>query len=516
VIVTGLALAGPQAGDYQLAAGGAAAPVGVVAYWRFEEGTADQPANVAGSIMDSSGNGLDGTPIGGPVYSADVAGATIPQTGAANNLSLDFNGQNQRIAIPDSPLFQLTHSLTLEAYIKLSAIHGGEEQIVFRGDDRPGLDPYMLEIRDGNLAFRIEDASDDEVAVSVPFAAYVGQWVHVAGTLDDATGKMSLYINGTLVASGTTAVRPLGPLTGPLPGVGIGNVQSGNYGEYFPGLIDEVRISSQALTPDQFLDESTGSVLTLTANITPKPLTVTGITASDKRYDGTTAATLTTSGAALGGVLSGDTVTLDTSAATGTFANPGPGNNVAVTVSGLALGGAQAADYTVVPPTLTANILPALPRALVNSYNSLEGTSGLTPFVFQIRLATPARIQTTYDFYTTDGTAVAGVNYVGITAGDSAHGGVVTFLPGSAFGTVTVYVITGSLPVTPATERANFFVHLSDPLAPDVPIATGVGTITAQNAIPSVLPPIAAQRHNGIPWSRFLLGAKWKRDELGE
>ena len=40
---------------------------------------------------------------------------------------------------------------------------------------------------------------------------------------------------------------------------------------------------------------------TTTANITPATLTVTGITASNKVYDGTTTATLNTSGAALRG-----------------------------------------------------------------------------------------------------------------------------------------------------------------------------------------------------------------------
>ena len=51
---------------------------------------------------------------------------------------------------------------------------------------------------------------------------------------------------------------------------------------------------------------------TTTANITPKLLTTTGITAENKIYDGTTAATLNTSSASLVGVIPGDTVTLNT------------------------------------------------------------------------------------------------------------------------------------------------------------------------------------------------------------
>jgi hypothetical protein len=219
------------------------------------------------------------------------------------------------------------------------------------------------------------------------------------------------------------------------------------------------------------------------AIITPAPLTVTGITANDKRYDGSTSATLNTAGAALVGVFAGDVVTLDASAATGTFANAAVGNNIPVTVSGLTLGGPQAVDYMLVPLSVTANILPPLPKVSVNSSSALEGTSGLTPFVFQIHLTAAAPRAATYDVYTTDGTAKAGVNFIGITAGDSAHGGTVTVAPGSAFATVTVFVIAGSVPVTPATVRATFMVRLSDPLAPDASLASGTGTIIAQAAV---------------------------------
>jgi hypothetical protein len=125
---------------------------------------------------------------------------------------------------------------------------------------------------------------------------------------------------------------------------------------------------------------------------------------------------------------------------------------------------------------------------LVGSVNGLEGTAGLTPFVFQVRLTAAASKDTTYDVFTTDGTAKAGINYVAITAGDSSHGGTVTFVKGSAFATVTVYVIAGSLPVTPATARAYFTLNVADPSSPTVPLASGTGTITAQASAPSVRP----------------------------
>ena len=98
---------------------------------------------------------------------------------------------------------------------------------------------------------------------------------------------------------------------------------------------------------------------TTTASITASSLTVTGIQAQDKVYDGTTNATLNVSNAVLVGVMSGDTVTLNTSNAVGVFADKNVGTNKNVTVTGLTISGAAANNYTLTQPTLTADITPA-------------------------------------------------------------------------------------------------------------------------------------------------------------
>jgi hypothetical protein len=94
------------------------------------------------------------------------------------------------------------------------------------------------------------------------------------------------------------------------------------------------------------------------ATINPVELTVTGITAEDKQYDGTITATLDISGATLVGVLSGDDVTLDASAAAGTFSSANVGTWT-VTVSGLTLDGTAKNNYSLFQPTTTASILGA-------------------------------------------------------------------------------------------------------------------------------------------------------------
>ena len=80
----------------------------------------------------------------------------------------------------------------------------------------------------------------------------LGQFVHVAGTLEDVTGEMRLYLNGILVSQGLTSVRPFGALDpASNPGVGIGS--HGGYPStphkfLFNGLIDELKLYNHALS----------------------------------------------------------------------------------------------------------------------------------------------------------------------------------------------------------------------------------------------------------------------------
>ncbi|HVC97874.1 MAG TPA: choice-of-anchor Q domain-containing protein, partial [Pirellulales bacterium] len=232
-------------------------PGAVVADWRFEEGAAGQPATGSNTVIDSSANALNGTAINGPVYSANVPLSGLPQTGQADKLSMQFNGGNQRVFIPDNPLFQLTHSLTIEAFIYVTAAPVPSTQdILFRGDNRVGFDPYRLAVDNfgsgPQVAFAIDDAQNNQAALLAPLPGF-NQWVHVAGTLDDGTGTMRLYIDGVERASTATSIRPFGPLNAAdVPGLGIGSTEWTD-NEYFHGLIDEVRLSNVALSPDQLI-----------------------------------------------------------------------------------------------------------------------------------------------------------------------------------------------------------------------------------------------------------------------
>jgi len=89
----------------------------------------------------------------------------------------------------------------------------------------------------------VASTTDRGVRTNAPLP--VGQWSHLATTYDGA--NMKLYVNGVLVATqpqtGSLAVS-----NGALK-IGGNSVFSG--GEFFHGLIDEVRIYNRALTVDQ-------------------------------------------------------------------------------------------------------------------------------------------------------------------------------------------------------------------------------------------------------------------------
>lgn len=117
--------------------------------------------------------------------------------------------------------------------------------------------------------------------------------------------------------------------------------------------------------------------------VSQKALTVTGLTAQNKVYDGLTAATATGT-AALVGVVGGDAVSL-TGTPTFTFVNATVGNGKTVNTTNYSLTGAQAGNYTLTQPTLSANITVRSLTITANDVtkifgNTLTGGAGSTAF----------------------------------------------------------------------------------------------------------------------------------------
>jgi hypothetical protein len=125
-----------------------------------------------------------------------------------------------------------------------------------------------------------------------------------------------------------------------------------------------------------------------TASIVAATVTVSGITASNKVYDAKTVAVLNVSAAVLSGVVGGDLLTLNATNAKGTFANKNVGANKAVAITGLALAGTNAANYSLTQPVTTASITPASLTITAKGVNKIyDGSTNATVTLLDNRFA---------------------------------------------------------------------------------------------------------------------------------
>ncbi|HTY87963.1 MAG TPA: YDG domain-containing protein [Candidatus Acidoferrum sp.] len=132
----------------------------------------------------------------------------------------------------------------------------------------------------------------------------------------------------------------------------------------------------------------------LTASVAPAELSVAGVTVASKVYDGMSNAQLNGT-ANLQGVVNGDDVNLVADAASAAFASPNVGSNIGVAVSGYAITGADAGNYTLAQPsgfpaditaaTLTITALPNdktydgnTTAAAVPAVSGLQGSDTVT------------------------------------------------------------------------------------------------------------------------------------------
>jgi hypothetical protein len=168
-------------------------------------------------------------------------------------------------------------------------------------------------------------------------------------------GKPTTFkLKGSSVGTATTvADDPSTPSvneagTATLNGASLSGIGAGTYlGSATPPGV------SASFAGDSGFSMSSGSN---TLTVSQKNLTINGAVANDKPYDGNSNATVDFSGANLSGVVSGDTVTINSSAYSASFDNSDVGTNKPVTVTGVTLGGAQAGNYSLNPLVLSANI----------------------------------------------------------------------------------------------------------------------------------------------------------------
>ena len=152
--------------------------------------------------------------------------------------ALSFNGTNALVNVPDAPSLRLTSGMTLEAWVNPTTVDRAWRDVIYKAD----ANYYLEATSTRNPAVPVGGGRFGNASIEVNGSAAlaVGTWAHLALTYDGAA--LRLYVNGVQVAS---RARTGNLLTSANP-LQIGGDSS--HGQYFSGIIDEVRIFSRART----------------------------------------------------------------------------------------------------------------------------------------------------------------------------------------------------------------------------------------------------------------------------
>jgi filamentous hemagglutinin family protein len=214
---------------------------------------------------------------------------------------------------------------------------------------------------------------------------------------------------------------------------------------------------------------------TTTANITPATIArVTGVTAANKVYDGTTTATLVSGTLGFVGIYSGDVLTA--TATDAVFNDKNAGTGKIVTIGGLVLAGADAANYVLTAAGTTASAADITPRSLAVSATGVskvyDGTTAAAVNLTDNRIAGDSlNISSTDAFLDKNAgngkyITVASIALSGSDAGNYTANGSASTVANITPAVLTVIAV-GANKVYDATSAAT--VTLTDaPLAGDV------------------------------------------------
>ncbi len=157
---------------------------------------------------------------------------------------------------------------------------------------------------------------------------------------------------------------------------------SGTFADKNVGIGKSVAISGVNLSGADATNYTIAGTAASTADITARSVAISGMSGTNRVYDGTTIGTL--GGTSSLNTLSGDDVQLEGTAIVN-FDTQDVGNNKLLSVQGFLLGGADAGNYSVTQPTgLTATITPAQLLVIANNdakfvtKNDVAGFAGVS------------------------------------------------------------------------------------------------------------------------------------------
>jgi hypothetical protein len=203
----------------------------LVAWWRFDE-------NRDGKAVDSSGHGLHGVLVGDAEIVADSE--------RGNVLQLKGNGF---VDCGNDPNFSITGAITVSAWAKLNKSSIPLQAIVSKGSNAWSLHRRPVDLTKFLCNCSHVENNNFTISRGYPGALgnpdfHDGKWHHLTGVYDGK--QIYLYVDGQVNAS----QGALGNISTSDDLIYIGRTPN-IMGTEWNGLIDDVRIYSYALGPDE-------------------------------------------------------------------------------------------------------------------------------------------------------------------------------------------------------------------------------------------------------------------------
>jgi hypothetical protein len=221
--------------------------------WSFTTAATTPPPPTGGAVLKlgfDEGSGTIANDTSGSNNDGMLSGTTWTTGRFGGGLS--FNGIDAWVTIPHAASLDLSAGMTIEAWLKPTALSGWSTAVIKETAD--GL-AYSLYANDDNpwpaaYVRRNGASTSDATAGTAPLA--LNAWTHLAATHNGTT--LQLFVNGVAVSS----MPASGSIVASTGSLRIGGNQV--WGEYFTGVIDEVRVYSRALSQSEILADMSSSV----------------------------------------------------------------------------------------------------------------------------------------------------------------------------------------------------------------------------------------------------------------